>query len=85
MATSRVTTKGQITIPKAVRAVLGVEAGDQVAFVVREGGVVEMVARTRSLMSLAGVLGERRLGVSVEDMDAGISEQVRREFDEATT
>ena len=85
MAVSKVTTKGQITIPKAVRAVLGVEAGDQVEFVVREDGVVEMVARTRSLMSLAGVLGTRRLGVSIEDMDAGIREQVSREFEEATT
>ena len=85
MAVSKVTTKGQITIPKAVRAVLGVEAGDQVEFVVREDGVVEMVARTRSLMSLAGVLGKRRLGVSIEDMDAGIREQVSREFEEATT
>lgn len=85
MAVSKVTTKGQITIPKAVRAVLGVEAGDQVEFVVREDGVVEMVARTRSLMSLAGVLGKRQLGVSIEDMDAGIRAQVSQEFEEATT
>lgn len=83
MATSKVTTKGQITIPKAVRAALGVEAGDRVEFVVREDGVVEMIARTRPLLSLAGVLGERRLGIRIEDMDAGIGEQIGREFEES--
>lgn len=83
MATSKVTTKGQITIPKAVRAALGVEAGDRVEFVVREDGTVEMIARTRPLLSLAGVLGERRLGVSIEDMDAGIGERVGGEFEES--
>ena len=83
MATSKVTTKGQITIPKVVRAALGVEAGDRVEFVVREDGVVEMIARTRPLLSLAGVLGERRLGIRIEDMDAGIGEQIGREFEES--
>ena len=83
MATSKVTTKGQITIPKVVRAALGVEAGDRVEFVVREDGVVEMIARTRPLLSLAGVLGERRLGMRTEDMDTGIGEQVGREFEES--
>lgn len=85
MAVSKVTTKGQITIPKAVRTALGVEAGDRVEFVVREDGVVEMIARTRPLLSLAGVLGERRLGVGVEDMDAAIGSQVTREFEESTS
>ena len=83
MPTSKVTTKGQITIPKAVRAALGVEAGDRVEFVVREDGVVEMIARTRPLLSLAGVLGERRFGVTTEGMDAGIAGQVGAEFEES--
>ena len=82
MATSKVTTKGQITIPKVVRVALGVEAGDRVEFVVREDGVVEIFARTRPLLSLAGVLGERRLRVTLDDMDAGIAEQVGRELEE---
>jgi len=79
MARSTVTSKGQVTIPKSVRRALGVTVGDKVEFVVRKDGVVELVARTRPLLSLAGVLGERRLGVSVKDMDAGISEQVALE------
>lgn len=83
MATSRVTSKGRITIPKAVRDALGVEAGDRVEFDVRADGVVEMSARTRSLLSLAGFLGERRLGLTTDDLDAGIAEQVGGEFEES--
>ena len=54
-------------------------------FVVREDGVVEMIARTRPLLSLAGILGERRLGVTLDDMDAGIADQVGVELDESTS
>ena len=74
MPAAKVTSKGQVTIPKEVRQALGVEPGDRVSFVLRPDGVVEMMARTGSLLDLAGVLGERRLGVTVEDMDAAISE-----------
>jgi len=84
MATSKVTSKGQITIPKSVRTAMGVHAGDRVEFVVREDGVVEMIPRTRSLLSLAGVLGERRLGVTLQDMDAGVAGQVAKEHEEST-
>lgn len=34
------TSKGQITLPKSVRQVLGVDAGSQLAFEVRDGEVV---------------------------------------------
>ena len=81
MPASKVTAKGQITIPKAIRVALGVDVGDRVEFVLRGDGVVEMVARTRPLLSLAGILGKRRLGVSIEDMDAAIAEQVSSELD----
>jgi antitoxin PrlF len=38
--TSRVTSKGQITIPKRVRESLHVETGDSLVFEVREGEAV---------------------------------------------
>lgn len=39
----RVTTKGQVTIPKEVRAKLGIMAGSEVEFVERADGVIELV------------------------------------------
>ena len=82
MPAAKVTSKGQVTIPKEVRLALGVEPGDRVSFVLRPDGVVELVARTGSLLELAGVLGERRLGVTLEDMDAAIADEAGRRFSE---
>ena len=39
---ARVMSKGQVTIPKKVRAALGIESGDRVTFIV-EGGNVRVV------------------------------------------
>ena len=36
----RVTTKGQVTIPKEIREKLGIEPGSEVEFVERDAGVV---------------------------------------------
>ncbi|HUP00205.1 MAG TPA: AbrB/MazE/SpoVT family DNA-binding domain-containing protein [Gemmatimonadota bacterium] len=38
MAVVKVTSKGQVTIPKSVRERLGVRSGDYLRFVVREDG-----------------------------------------------
>ncbi len=49
---ARVTSKGQITIPKAVRDALGLKEGDAVLFMV--DGQRAVIARTPDLMELAG-------------------------------
>lgn len=41
-----ITTKGQVTIPKAIRERLGVKAGDKVIFVAEKDKVVLKPART---------------------------------------
>lgn len=51
-AAARLTSKGQITIPKAVRDALGLEDGDQVVF--RVEGDRAVLARTPDLLELAG-------------------------------
>ncbi|MGH2986735.1 MAG: AbrB/MazE/SpoVT family DNA-binding domain-containing protein [Solirubrobacterales bacterium] len=48
---ARVTSKGQVTIPKVVREALGVGAGDELLFRVVEGHAV--VARTPDFLDLA--------------------------------
>ncbi len=74
MPTATMTSKGQITIPKAVRTALALEAGSRLSFLVREDGVVEMRPETVDLMSLFGAIQPRVKGVSVQDM----SEAIRR-------
>jgi AbrB family looped-hinge helix DNA binding protein len=51
---ARVTSKGQITIPKGVRDRLGLVEGDQVVFRVEEHRAV--LAKTPKLLDLAGAV-----------------------------
>ena len=55
MLTARITSKGQVTLPKKVRQMLGVKSGQKIAFVV-SGGKIEVIAVRESLMSLAGII-----------------------------
>jgi AbrB family looped-hinge helix DNA binding protein len=75
MASAKVTSKGQITIPLTIRQVLGLEPGDRITFVVRDDGTVEVRAETVDLLSLAGSVSTRRKGVSLADMDRAIRER----------
>ena len=51
-AAARMSTKGQVTIPKAVREALGLHEGDAVVF--RLEGSRAVLARTPDLLELAG-------------------------------
>lgn len=51
-ASAQMTSKGQVTVPKAVREALGLEAGDRVSFRVSEGKAT--ISRTPDLLELAG-------------------------------
>jgi antitoxin PrlF len=68
---ARVTSKGQITIPKPVREALRLEEGDQVLFRLVEGERA-ILARTPNLLDLAG-------SVSVPAEVRGLSwDEIRR-------
>lgn len=51
-AAAKVTSKGQVTVPKAVRDALGIKEGDEVVF--RVEGNRAVLARTPDLLELAG-------------------------------
>lgn len=72
MPSTTVTSKGQVTIPKAVRDELGLNAGDRVAFRVLDDGTVVVEPETIELSTLRGALKPRRKGVSVDDMEDAI-------------
>lgn len=73
MATAIITSKGQITIPKSVRERLGVDAGDRVEFVESASGVFTVIAATRDVKELKGVVPKPARPVSVEDMSRAIA------------
>jgi len=78
MPTATVTSKGQITIPKAVREELGLTEGDRVAFRVLEDGSVVVEPETVDLLDLKGALKPKRKGITVADMDVAIRTQKGR-------
>lgn len=75
MSTATLTSKGQITIPAAVRTALGVDAGDRVEFVEVSPGHFEMVAATQSVTALKGLVRKSAQPVSVADMNAAIARE----------
>ena len=72
MLESAVTSKGQTTLPKAVRDALAVEAGDKIRYVIVDGGVLIMpvkpISRLFRSLSYDGPV------VTLEDMDRAIAE-----------
>lgn len=72
MISATITSKGQTTLPKAVRLALGVGAGDRVRYVV-DDDVVRLLP-VRPLRRLFGALKHAGPSVSLEDMERGIAE-----------
>ncbi len=71
MTTATLTSKGQITLPQAVRRALGVETGDKVDFVTQPDGSVKVVALRHDAARLRGrFAGRSAAPVSVDDMAA---------------
>lgn len=74
---ARVTSKGQVTIPKRVREALGIKPGSRVEFVLEEGRVV-LEPAAGGADALAGSLRKYvRKGMRVAD--EAVMEEVRRE------
>jgi antitoxin PrlF len=73
---AKLTSKGQLTVPKAVRDALGLHTGDRVIF--RVDGEQAALARTPDLLDLAGVVAvpEGRRGTDWDDVRA-VTRQAR--------
>ncbi len=74
MATATITSKGQITIPKAVRTKLGVDTGDRVEFIETADGVYQLVAATHDVKTLKGIVPKPKKPVTIEDMNEAVAE-----------
>ena len=69
MSTATLTTKGQITIPVAVRASLGLETGSKVEFIKADNGQYLMMAATSPVQALKGLLRKPESVISIEKMN----------------
>ncbi len=76
MTTATITSKGQITIPAAVRAAMSLNAGTKVEFVEVAPKRFEIIPINRSVMELKGMFAHKALkrSVTIEEMNEGVKQ-----------
>ena len=75
MATATLTSKGQITIPSAVRSALGLTTGDRIEFVELAEGQFSIIPANKSVKALKGMVGKPLKTVSIEQMNRAIAKR----------
>ena len=72
MLAAKITSKGQITIPKDIRQHLKIDQGDKIEFFVGENGVVIISPIKSDVRKLKGIISKPDKPVSIEDMKEAI-------------
>jgi antitoxin PrlF len=80
MATATLTSKGQTTIPKAVRQHLGLKPGDRMRFLIGDDGRVVVIAAKKRVRELRGSLPAPQRPVPLEEMEEAIGERAAEEW-----
>ena len=69
---STISSKGQITVPKAIRTRLHLKVGDRLRFLVDADGSVRLAAATRDVATLRDILPRPKRRATLEELDAVI-------------
>jgi antitoxin PrlF len=82
MATATLTSKGQLTLPKALRDELKLKPGDKVDFVRDSVGGYRFKPANTDVRELSGFLSHLCKGppISVEEIDEGVAKRMREKF-----
>ena len=78
MSEAKLTSKGQITLPKEIRLKLGLKQGDRVRFIVETDGRVRLLPAKRDVSELMGILPSPKRRLSLEEMDEAVQVAVAR-------
>lgn len=75
MAQARLTSKGQITIPKKIRDYLKLDTGSRIDFVIDENGDVKVIPLNVAVADLSGILHREGMKpASIAEMEKAIAE-----------
>ncbi|MET4699393.1 antitoxin PrlF [Constrictibacter sp. MBR-5] len=74
MVSAVMTSKGQTTIPKAVRDKLRLKPGDRLEFLLQRNGTLVVVPKNVPLSALKGCLPRPERTVTVEEMNEAVVE-----------
>lgn len=81
MELSTITSKGQITIPKAIREKLMLSVGDKIEFVLTNDREALIRPITKTVDELFGKLHKPDMkSVSIEAMDQAVARKIRADF-----
>jgi len=69
-----ITSKGQVTVPKAVRDRFHLSPGDKIQFVIDEDGTLRVIPVTATLRELKGMVPKPDRIVSLNEMEDAIAE-----------
>jgi len=78
MPSAVLSSKGQVTLPKEVREALGVATGDRIEFVETGKGVFEVIAASKDVRELKGIIPRPQKPVSVEEMRLAVARRAGR-------
>ena len=67
-----ISSKGQLTIPRAIRDSLRLRTGDKVDFVLSDAGRLELVPHRSSVTALRGMVRHSGPALSLADMERAI-------------
>ena len=68
------TSKGQMTLPSAVRTRLGLEAGDHLLVTIQDDDTIILKRRpSADVTALRGLLSKPKRALTVKEMDAGVA------------
>jgi AbrB family looped-hinge helix DNA binding protein len=70
--TTKVTSKGQITVPKPIREHLNLTKGDRIEFLIGINGTVTIMPATADVRQLKGMIAKPAKTVTVAEMNKAI-------------
>jgi AbrB family looped-hinge helix DNA binding protein len=73
--TTKITTKGQITVPKPIREHLKLVKGDRIEFLIGVNGKVTIIPATADVRELKGIVAKPAKRVTVADMNKAIEDE----------
>ena len=79
MSESTLSSKGQVTVPKAIRTRLHLQPGDRLRFLVEADGAVRLAAATQDLASLRNILPRPGKRATLADIEAAIRRRAVRQ------
>ena len=86
MTLTTITSKGQVTIPKNIRDLLHLYAGDKIEFIFKKSDEVILRPITKKVAEVCGGLSKYKLSnpVSVEQMDQAIKNKNEKKLNESS-